>query len=184
MSSRSNGLPAPDHDMHVHSTYSDGTGTVAENIAAAERAGLAALTCVDHVRKDTAWAPAFADEVRALAGGTEVEVRSGVEAKILDQSGELDLPADVGAVDRVYAADHRVPLSDGPADPAAVRLAIADGEMDPAAVLESIVTATAGAVARHPNLVIAHLFSVVAEDRPRRVRASGDLARAACRRRG
>jgi putative hydrolase len=153
--------PAPDQDMHVHSIYSDGSGTVAENVIAAERAGLVALTCVDHVREGTDWGPAFAEEVRRLAAGTDVELRSGLEAKILDTSGELDLPEDTGGVDRIYAADHRVPLQDGPAEPAAVGLAIQRGEMDAATVLESIVTATANAAARVPNLVIAHLFSVV-----------------------
>jgi putative hydrolase len=157
----SNGLPAPDQDMHVHSTYSDGAGTVAENLKAAEKAGLAALTCVDHVRRDTDWATAFAEEVRSLGDGMKMEVRSGLEAKILDTSGELDLPADTGGADRIYAADHRVPLEDGPADPAAIRLAIGRGETDPAAVVESIVNATANAVGRRPNLVIAHLFSVL-----------------------
>lgn len=158
---RANGLPAPDQDMHVHSTYSDGAGTVAENLIHAERAGLIALTCVDHVRRDTDWVPAFAEEVRELGAASAIDVRSGIEAKILDTAGELDLPSDTAGVDRIYAADHRVPLDDGPADPAAVRIAITEGETDPAAVIESIVVATANAATRHPNVVVAHLFSVL-----------------------
>src|SRR4051794_8530439 len=117
------GLPLGDQDMHVHSTYSDGAGSVAENVAQAERAGITALTCVDHVRRDTEWVTSFVDEVRELGTLTEIELRSGIEAKILDTSGELDLPDDLGGVDRIYAADHRVPLDDGPAHPAAVRVA-------------------------------------------------------------
>jgi putative hydrolase len=156
-----NGLPAPDQDMHVHSTYSDGAGSVAENLIEAERMGLVAMTCVDHVRRDTDWVTAFTEEVRDLGTGTDIDLRSGIEAKILDASGELDLPTETGEVDRIYAADHRVPLDDGPADPAAVRIAISRGEADAAAVIDSIVTATANAVARHPNVVIAHLFSVL-----------------------
>jgi putative hydrolase len=156
-----NGLPRRDQDMHVHSTYSDGAGSVAENLVQAERAGLTALTCVDHVRRDTDWVSAFAGEVRELGAGTDIEVRSAIEAKILDTTGELDLPSDTGGVDRIYAADHRVPLDDGPADPAAVRIAIGQGETDPDAVIEAIVTATANAAAGHANLVIAHLFSVL-----------------------
>jgi putative hydrolase len=157
----SNGLPTPNQDMHVHSTYSDGAGTVAENLIAAERAGLAMLTCVDHVRSDTDWVAAFADEVRTLAHGTEIEVRSALEAKLLDTSGELDLPAETGGADRIYAADHQVPLGDGPVDPAKVREAIADGEMDASGIFESILMATANAIQRHDDLVIAHLFSVL-----------------------
>jgi putative hydrolase len=156
-----NDLPTGDEDMHVHSTYSDGAGSVAENIVQAERAGLAAMTCVDHVRRDTGWVTAFAEEVRELGAGTDIELRSGIEAKILGTSGELDMPADTGGVDRIYAADHRVPLDEGPADPAAVRIAIAEGEADAEAVIESIVTATANAAGRHSNVVIAHLFSVL-----------------------
>ncbi len=156
-----NGLPGLDQDMHVHSTYSDGAATVAENLIAGERVGLSALTCVDHVRSDTEWAPQFAEEVRGLARGAKLEVRSGLEAKILDTTGELDLPADTGGVDRIYAADHRVPLEDGPADPAVIRRALEEGDRDPAAVLDAIVTATANALSRRPNLVIAHLFSVL-----------------------
>jgi putative hydrolase len=79
----------------------------------------------------------------------------------MNTAGELDLPDEIGDVDHIYAADHRVPLDDGPADPAAVRQAIADGEMDAAGVIESIVTATAAAVQRRRDLVIAHLFSVL-----------------------
>jgi putative hydrolase len=156
-----NGLPQRDQDMHVHSTYSDGTGSVAENLVEAERAGLASMTCVDHVRSDTDWVPAFAAEVRDLGNATDIDLRSGIEAKILDTTGELDLPMHTGEVDRIYAADHRVPLDDGPADPAAVRIAISNGEADAASVIDSIVTATANAVARHPNVVIAHLFSLL-----------------------
>ena len=48
--------PAPliAEDMHVHSTFSDGKGSIAENIAEAERLGLRRMTCVDHVRESTA----------------------------------------------------------------------------------------------------------------------------------
>jgi putative hydrolase len=156
-----NGLPSLDQDMHVHSTYSDGASTVAQNIAAAARVGLSALTCVDHVRRDTGWARQFAEEVRSLGEEASLVVRSGLEAKILDTSGELDVPEDTGGADRIYAADHRVPMEDGPADPAEVREAIEGGRSDPDEVLSSIMAATANAVERYPGVVIAHLFSVL-----------------------
>ena len=56
--------PSLAEDMHVHSTFSDGEGTIEENIAAAEERSLTALTCVDHVRRDTDWHPGFVEEVR------------------------------------------------------------------------------------------------------------------------
>ena len=52
-------MARPDEDNHVHSTFSDGKGTIAENIAAAEAVGLKRLVCVDHVRLDTTYVPEF-----------------------------------------------------------------------------------------------------------------------------
>jgi putative hydrolase len=155
--------PRLDSDAHVHSTFSDGKGTIEENVLAAERAGLTRLTCVDHVRADTAWAPQFVREVRRVAADAPVGLRCGVESKILDTSGALDLPADTGGADFVYAADHQVPLADGPHQPAEVRKAIASGEMEADAVVEAIVESTVNAVRsnRDRNIVVAHLFSLL-----------------------
>jgi putative hydrolase len=148
-------------DNHVHSVFSDGKGTIAENIAAAEARGLQRLTCVDHVRADTAWAPEFVAAVRAADQETEIELRCGLEAKLLDTEGNLDIPSDLGGADYIYAADHQVPLASGPTHPREVKAAIESGEMKALDVLEAIVTATANAVDRHENVVIAHLFSVL-----------------------
>jgi putative hydrolase len=148
-------------DNHVHSTFSDGKGTIAENIAAAEALGLQRLTCVDHVRADTAWAPEFVRAVREADQTTEIELRCGLEAKLLDTDGNLDIPADLGGADYIYAADHQVPLASGPTHPREVKAAIESGEMKALDVLEAIITATSNAVDRHENVVIAHLFSVL-----------------------
>jgi putative hydrolase len=148
-------------DNHVHSTFSDGKGTIAENVAAAEARGLLRLTCVDHVRADTAWAPQFVGAVREADQETEIELHCGLEAKLLDTEGNLDLPPDLGGADYVYAADHQVPLASGPAHPREVKAAIESGEMRALDVLEAIVTATTNAVGRREDVVIAHLFSVL-----------------------
>ncbi len=152
-----------DQDNHVHSTFSDGKGTIAENIAAAEAVGLTRLTCVDHVRVDTAWAPEFVKAVREADATTEIELLCGLEAKLLDTAGNLDLPDDLGGVDRVYAADHQVPLASGPTHPREVKAALEDGSMSAAEVLGAIVESTAAAVRRYEDvqIVIAHLFSVL-----------------------
>lgn len=152
---------SPREDNHVHSTFSDGKGTIAENIAAAEARGLERLTCVDHVRVDTAWAPDFVRAVRAADEETEIELRCGLEAKLLDTTGSLDIPADLGGADYIYAADHQVPLASGPTHPREVKAAIESGEMTALEVLEAIIEATTNAVERHENVVIAHLFSVL-----------------------
>ncbi len=79
--------------MHVHSTFSDGRDRIEDNIAEAEALGLTALGCVDHVRVDTDWVPDYVAAVQRLRGETAVELRCGIEAKLLDTTGALDLPA-------------------------------------------------------------------------------------------
>ena len=101
-------------DMHVHSTFSDGRDRLEDNVAEAEALGLTALGCVDHVRADTGWVPGYVAAVHALRPQTGVELRCGIEAKLLDTTGALDLPAGIDGVDAIYAADHQVPLPSGP----------------------------------------------------------------------
>lgn len=151
----------PQMDMHVHSTFSDGKNTIEENIAEAEALGLRTLTCVDHVRMDTTYVPQFVAAVRALRPTTEVELLCAVEAKILDTAGTLDLPDGLEGVDRLYAADHQVPWTDGPRHPREVGEALQTGEVSAREVLEHLVDGTAGAVTRYPDVVLAHLFSVL-----------------------
>ncbi len=149
-------------DTHVHSTFSDGRNTLAENVAEAERLGLWTLTCVDHVRRDTDWLPAYVAAVKALRRHTAVILRCAVEAKLLDTSGRLDAPDDLAGVDAIYVADHQVPLADGPHTPGEVREGIAAGELDPQAVIAAIVVSTAAALTSRPQpMVIAHLFSIL-----------------------
>ena len=77
-----------DEDHHVHSTFSDdAVSTPAENLAAADRAGLRVVRMVDHVRESTTYVPEFLATVRALPRIDGLTVLTGVEAKILDADG-------------------------------------------------------------------------------------------------
>lgn len=60
-------------DLHVHSTYSDGTFTPSELVHEAERAGLSAIALTDH--DTTAGIP----EAIQAAAGTSLEIIPGVE---------------------------------------------------------------------------------------------------------
>jgi putative hydrolase len=148
-------------DMHVHSTFSDGRDAIEDNVAQAERLGLTALGCVDHVRADTAWVPEYAAAVRRVRVTTGVRLVCSIEAKLLDTTGALDLPAALDGVEAIFAADHQVPLEDGPAHPRDVRERLQRGELRAEDVLEAIVTATARSLDRAHPVVIAHLFSVL-----------------------
>jgi putative hydrolase len=153
--------PVLTQDMHVHSTFSGGANTIEENVAEAERIGLTELVCVDHVRGDTQWVPAYVAAVRESRKQTPIVLRCAVEAKILDIYGCLDLPAELDGIDAVYAASHQAPSPDGPMNPRSTHERIEAGELDPQMVLRWIVRGTAAAVRRHEHLVIAHLFSVL-----------------------
>jgi putative hydrolase len=153
---------ALDEDFHVHSTFSDGASTLAENVQAARERALRTLCLVDHVRRDTTWVPDFAAAVRRYRYEAGLRVLAGVEAKILDSSGQLDVPPDLARceeIDLVLIADHQFPGPTGPVHPDQVRAAIADGGMGAAEAIERLCRATANAL--RPGGLLAHLFSLL-----------------------
>jgi len=108
----------------VHSTFSDGASSLEENVRTAQERGLRTLCLVDHVRRDTAWLPSFTAAVDRYRDQPGLRVLAGVEAKILDTSGRLDLPPALDGIDLVLIADHQFPADNGPVHPAHVRAAI------------------------------------------------------------
>ena len=151
----------PEMDMQIHSTFSDGVNTVAENVAEAEAMGLRTITCVDHVRHDSEYLPTFVAAVRAAQETTDVILLCAAEAKYLDDAGHLDLPDDLAGVDRIYGGDHQVPWTDGPRHPDEVAADLRAGVVTEREVLEHLTTATANAVLRYDDVVIAHFFSLL-----------------------
>jgi putative hydrolase len=154
---------ALDEDFHVHSAFSDdAVSTVAENVRAARDRGLRTLCVADHVRRDTAWVPRLSAAVAAQRGQPGPRVLAGVEAKILDTAGRLDLPPRLDGIDLVLIADHQFPADDGPAHPDQVRAAIDSGEMTAAEAIERLCEATGNALhATGRGRVLAHLFSLL-----------------------
>ena len=151
-----------DQDYHVHSTFSDDAqSTLAENVAAAQARGLRTLCLADHVRRDTPWVPAFLAAVHALRPVPGLDVLTGLEAKILDRAGTLDLPDGSDEADIILIADHQFPADLGPVHPRVMRDAIASGETTAGEVIGCLIEATANAlkVAGRPQL--AHLFSIL-----------------------
>lgn len=150
-------------DMQVHSTFSDGRDTVEDNAAEAESFGLVELTCVDHVRRDTDWVPQYVAEVQRVNALTPVRLHVGIEAKLLDTSGTLDLPqSGLDGVEWIYAADHQVPMQDGVHHPDEVREGIESGRYDAQEVVAGLLQATENCLPQHPGrIVIAHIFSIL-----------------------
>lgn len=154
-----------DADHHVHSTFSDGADSLDANLAAAEALGLRHLGCVDHVRRGTAWVASYVDAVHAASASRRscITLTAGIEAKLLDDQGTLDVPPDYRLADLVYVADHQVPTSDGPVAPRVVQQMISDGTLTRARAVEYVVDATVGSIERYGDrpLVLAHLFSIL-----------------------
>lgn len=154
-----------DEDLHVHSRFSDGEGTPAENAAAAVALGLRRLGCVDHVRHDSIYVPEFVAAIRALRATAPIELTIGVEARMLDARGSLDLPPAIEGVELVFAAVHQIPSDDGPVSPESVRDRIAGEPGAAGRLVEQIVGATIAAMHRAADepydLVLAHLFAVL-----------------------
>ena len=171
-----------DEDYHVHSTFSgDAVSTLAQNVAAARERGLRTVCLAEHVRRETAAVPGFLAAVRALPPVPGLRVLAGVEAKILDTRGRLDLPDLPPGVDLVLIADHQFPGRDGPLPPSQVGAALAGGVMTAATAVEALVEATVAALrqagADRPPVQRA------AEGGARRVRCSRPPARPAGQRR-
>ncbi len=152
-------------DHHVHSTWSDdAVSSPLENLHAARAAGLASVRMVDHVRTTTTHVPEFLADIAALPRVDGLEVLTGVEAKILDASGRLDVPADLvvgpGGVDRVLIADHQFPGPGGPWSPRRTREELEAG-LSAEDALGILVTATVRAMERAGRGQLAHLFSLL-----------------------
>ena len=149
-------------DMQVHSTFSDGADTVADNVRAAEAAGLTRMTCVDHVRASTDWLAQYVAEVRRVRETTDVRLTIGVEAKLLDTTGRLDMPEQLpDGIEVIYAADHQVAMPGGVQHPDAVRAALEAGDLSADEVFSALITSTRACLDDPRAIVIAHLFSIL-----------------------
>lgn len=180
-------------DWHTHSTVSDGADPLEGMLAAALVAGLHTWGASDHVRTSTTWVPEYVEAVRGLAATPParqagLSVRCGVEVKILDSSGRLDLPRKLPELDYLLIADHQFPGADGPEHPSVVRDWVA---ADPSAsehAISTLIEATCAAVAASPAPpIVAHLFSLLPKcglTESQVTDAHLDLLTQACRRAG
>ncbi len=152
-------------DYHVHSTFSDDAhSTLQENIDAAAARGLVDLRLVDHVRRSTTWVPDFLAAVRGAQVPQGLAVHTGVEAKLLDSRGALDLPDNLvigsGGVDAVLIADHQFPGPGGPWSPRETRERLDAGlRVDDA--LDLLIGALVAAMERTGHAQLAHCFSIL-----------------------
>ncbi|MFZ5827577.1 MAG: PHP domain-containing protein [Bacillota bacterium] len=102
-------------DLHTHTRYSHGKGSVVDNVATALARGLQTIAITDHGPRIAPWAATslkeFANlrrevsEVDRRAMG--IRVLAGAECNIISAKGDLDLPEDVRSqLDIVLAGLH------------------------------------------------------------------------------
>ncbi len=108
------GEKIPDYDFHMHTTWTDGEDTVQAMHVRAIQAGLKGVLFSEHARRTSGeWFGRFAAEIRALPK-TKCIALVGVESKIDDFSGALDLAPEVfREADLVMASVHRFPGEEG-----------------------------------------------------------------------
>jgi putative hydrolase len=152
-------------DFHVHSSYSDDArSTLGENIAAAHAVGLRSVRLTDHVRASTSWVPDFVGAVAAERVPDGLTVLTGVEAKLLDATGAVDIPTGLivgpGGVDAVVIGDHQFPGTDGPWSPTATRERLGAGLSHDDA-LDLLIEASIRAMERTRHAQLAHWFSIL-----------------------
>ena len=156
-------LPDIQEDMHIHSTFSDGKNTPAENAAAAYLIGLEKVCMVDHVRRDSTWVPRFSQTISELKCTYEgrMAIYSGVEAKIINEDGILDIPDNMSGVDYILVADHQFPLGNRFVSPDAVTRMLDSGKMSPEEVATRLIDATLAVMQQYKKLILSHLFSLL-----------------------
>ncbi|MCH9684058.1 MAG: PHP domain-containing protein [Deltaproteobacteria bacterium] len=148
-----------DEDHHVHSTFSDGRHSPQEVVRSARSVGLRCIGFADHVRADTAWLPAYVRHLQWLRFDGTIELVIGVETKLLDPQGTLDLPEDLSGIERILVADHRLPLGDELLGPRQVRDGIRDGTLERSEVIDAMLTAYEGCLQRYRGVQLAHPLS-------------------------
>ena len=154
-------------DLHVHSSeYSnDSQSNLLENVRAAREAGLTTLGLADHVRHSSKWLSdkaAAIEDARKIGG---IEILNGVEAKMLNRVGDLDIPNELYGVDFILIADHQFPSENGPVDPKELRAMILNSQIETKEVLDCLIEATVHAIQNARKLqcsaVLAHPFSLL-----------------------
>jgi Histidinol phosphatase and related hydrolases of the PHP family len=102
--------------MHLHSNFSDGKDSIEDMVDCAIKLEIKRICFTDHVWKSTNWIETYLDKLQKCQRQYEnsIELISGVEAKFLDFSGEIDISESLYSKGiRIVAAMHRIPCGNG-----------------------------------------------------------------------
>ena len=105
-------------DYHIHTRFSDGESTIDQYVQAAEERGIKEIAFTDHVWRSSEWVSDYVSKIHDARQRTNVVLHAGVEAKIVNENGCIDLaPEDADMLDFVMGVVHRYqPNNDPPQD--------------------------------------------------------------------
>lgn len=143
----------PKTDCHLHTSWTDGEGSVAEVYAAAVKCGLKNILFSEHSRKtSTDWFAKFADQVRGLPI-SPCRAYVGTEVKVENRSGDIDTSSMISdQCDFIMASVHRLIDSNN------ITIQFADTDPSKAVDLEYELT---WAVLSNPQVdILGHMFGM------------------------
>jgi len=112
-----------DFDLHTHTTYSHGSGSIEDNVKAAKEKGIEGIGITDHGFNHPAYGmrrrklPAMRAECDAAAEKYGIKVLLGCEANIIGTDGATDVkPSDYEYLDLYLAGVHRFVILDSFSD--------------------------------------------------------------------
>ncbi len=97
-------------DYQIHTRWTDGQHTPAEIIEAAQKAGLSSIAFTEHIRRESTYFSDFFIELDALRRQSPMQIFIGVETKVIDEQGHLDISnRDFDLAEIVLGSVHRIP---------------------------------------------------------------------------
>lgn len=98
-------------DMHMHSTWTDGQGSIEENILRAKELGLKRIAATDHIRHDSTYFDEYDKEIKMLRDKHEFNIYVGFEAKVQNFDGDIDVSEkNLKSADVSICSVHRFPI--------------------------------------------------------------------------
>jgi len=109
----------PAIDFHIHSNFSDGRMGIPAAVKRAEHERLDCIAFTDHAMHKSTYIPEYISTIQAVRKTTQVKIFAGLEVKIKDFAGNLDISeSDKRLLDFVSGSLHRYPSEDGSYIPA------------------------------------------------------------------
>jgi histidinol phosphatase-like PHP family hydrolase len=99
-------------DLHIHTRFTDGHLSIAEVVQLAHQRGLGTIVFSDHARRESDYIPEYVSQIDVMAARyRDLKVLKGVEVKIINLSGDVDLHEAIApSIDLVIGVIHRYPI--------------------------------------------------------------------------